>query len=133
MALPSTASEVSMPLAPGLDLLAGSVAHGMALCSAPVRMTFSQILDPYHSISSCLSAALPLVIDSWVTESLAVPVNPAVIPVLAEVSEAAPVVKKARQSAKATGRAPRKRSPKTAAQRQHGRSRLTEMTSLYAG
>ncbi|MCG9892749.1 MAG: hypothetical protein MH252_16955 [Thermosynechococcaceae cyanobacterium MS004] len=50
-------------------------------------------------------------------EALTVPVSPAVVPVVAEVSEAAPVMKNAHQSAKVTGKTPRKRSPKTTAVR----------------
>ena len=115
LALPSMASAVPMPLAPGLGLLAGSVASGMALCSAPVAMTFGIYSDPNHAVQSWLTYALPLVLAPWVAESLTVPVSPAFIPVLADVAEAAPVMKKARKSAKATGKTPRKRSPKTTA------------------
>ncbi|MCG9893047.1 MAG: hypothetical protein MH252_18490 [Thermosynechococcaceae cyanobacterium MS004] len=60
LALPSMASAVSMTLALGLTLLAGSVATGMTLCSAPMPMTFSQALDPDHAIWRWLSTALPL-------------------------------------------------------------------------
>ena len=82
-------------------------------------MAFSQFLNPDHSIRSWLTSALPLVLAPWVTESLTVPVSPAVSPV---VTEAAPVVKKARKSKATdtktekplTDKTPSKRSPKIA-------------------
>jgi Skp family chaperone for outer membrane proteins len=66
------------------------------------------------------AAALALVLASWVAEADAVPVSPAVI-LVAEVTEAVPVAKKAHQPTskakdikKAVAKTPRKRSPKTA-------------------
>ncbi|MCG9890317.1 MAG: hypothetical protein MH252_04510 [Thermosynechococcaceae cyanobacterium MS004] len=112
LALPSM-----IPVTDGLD----DTAPVLALCPSVLPMAFSQVLDPDHSIPSWLTAALLLAIASWVTESLAVPVNPAVIPVLADVSDAPPVVKKGRQATKtsdntrALDKTPRRRSPKTAA------------------
>ncbi len=87
----------------------------LALCPATMLRAFCSLL-PDDSVSRWLTAALPLAITTGASESL--PVCPAVAPVLAEVSEAAPVLKKARQSVKASGRTakdktPRKRSPKT--------------------
>ncbi|MCG9890641.1 MAG: hypothetical protein MH252_06175 [Thermosynechococcaceae cyanobacterium MS004] len=108
-----------MPLVPGLDLLAGSVAPGMALCSAPVPMAFGLYSDPDHSIRCWLTYPLALVLAPWVAESLTVPVSPAVAPVVPSVTDAAPVPTKARQAAKTSGnrkaldKTPRRRSPKT--------------------
>jgi hypothetical protein len=92
-------------------------APALTLCPSVVPMAFSQFLNPDHSIRSWLTSALPLVLAPWVTEALAVPVSPVLAPVLAEVTEAAPVVKKTRKSKATEGTAqdktPRKRSPKT--------------------
>jgi hypothetical protein len=59
------------------------------------------------------------VLTPWVNEALAVPVSSAVAPVVAEVTDAAPVVKETRKSKvteeTAQGKTPRKRSPKPAA------------------
>ena len=79
------------------------VAPVLALCPSVVPLELTEFLNPDHSVRSWLISALPLVIAPGVTESQPVPVSPAVIPVAAEVSEAAPVLKKARQSAKTSG------------------------------
>lgn len=60
-------------------------------------MDLSQVLDPDHSVHFWLTSALPL----------------AIAPVLAEVIEVAPVLKKARKATKAKANTTRKRSPKT--------------------
>jgi hypothetical protein len=81
-------------------------------------MAFSQFLAHDDSIRSWLTAALPLVIAPWVNEAEAVPVSPVILPVVVEVTEAAPVVKKTRKpkatEVTAQDKTPRKRSPKTA-------------------
>ena len=83
----------------------------LALCPTVVPMAFSQFLKPDHSIRGWLTSALPLVLAPGASESLTVPVSPAVDP----------VVQKVRKSAKASGdketpnKTPRKRSPKTTA------------------
>jgi hypothetical protein len=98
-----------------------SMAMAPVFPSPVVPMALSQFLDPDHCVQRWLTSALPLVLAPGVTEALTVPVSPAVDPVLVEVTEAAPVLKKARQSTKATGtkkaadKTPRKRSPKTTA------------------
>jgi hypothetical protein len=89
----------------------------LALYPTVVPIAFSQFLNPDHSVRSWLTA-MNRMIAPWVTEALAVPVNPVVAPV---VTEAAPVLKKARKSTKAADtknsveNTPRKRSPKTKA------------------
>lgn len=77
-------------------------------------MAFSSFV-PNHSVHRWFTSVLPLVAAPWVTEAEAIPVSPAVIPVLADVSEAAPVVNKVRKSARTSGKTPHRRSPKTAA------------------
>ncbi len=118
LALPSMAiaTVVPSPLVQG-----GSVPEALddlppvlALCPATMPMAFCSLL-PDDSVHRWLTYALPLVLAPSASESLTIPVSPAVLPVLADVSEAAPVLKKVRQSAKATGKSPRKRSPKTTA------------------
>jgi hypothetical protein len=78
-------------------------------------MPFSSFV-PDDSVSHWLTAALPLALAQYLVEAVAVPVSPAIIPVLPSFTEAAPVVKKTRKSTKASGKTkiPRKRSPKTA-------------------
>jgi hypothetical protein len=88
----------------------------LALCPAVLPMDLTQFLNPDHSVRSWLSSALPLVLAPLITEAQPIPVSPAVVPVLVEVTEAAPVVKKTRQSKATvtkTEKTPRKRSPKT--------------------
>jgi hypothetical protein len=85
----------------------------LTLCPSVMPMPFSSFLAHNDSIQSWLTAALPLAIAPCVTEALTVPM-------LAEVSDAAPVMKKARQSAKTSGnrkaldKPPRRRSHHTA-------------------
>ena len=94
----------------------------LALCPTVVPMAFSSFV-PDDSVQRWLTVALPLVLAPWVTEALAVPVSPVLAPVLAEVTEAAPVVKRTRKSKGTdtktektlTDKTPRKRSPKTTA------------------
>jgi hypothetical protein len=75
---------------------------------------------PHFSPITRFTAALPLVLTSFPSLAEAVPVSPVVAPVVAEVTEAVPVVKKSRKSTKASDntkaldKTPRKRSPKTA-------------------
>ena len=91
----------------------------LALCPAVVPMTFSQFLDPDHSVRSWLTAALPLTIAPFFAEAKAVPVNLTILPVVAE---AAPVVQKSRKSKATdtmtektlTDKTPRRRSQKKA-------------------
>jgi hypothetical protein len=94
------------------------VAPVLALCPTVVPMAFSSFVSD-HSVQRWLTLALPLVLAPWVAEAEAVPVSPAVAPVVAEVSEAAPMVKKARKPKStektAQDKTPRKRSPKTTA------------------
>jgi hypothetical protein len=94
-------------------------APALTLCPSVVPMAFSQFLAHDDSVRSWLTAALLLVLAPWVAEAQAIPVSPAGDPVLVEVTEAAPVVKKTRKP-KATektaqDKTPRKRSPKTKA------------------
>jgi hypothetical protein len=88
-------------------------------CPPVLPIAFTQFLNPDHSVQHWLTSALPLVLAPWVNESLTVPVSPAVVPVLVEVTEAAPVLKKTRKPKNteetAQDKSPRKRSPKTAA------------------
>jgi hypothetical protein len=120
LALPSMASTpvfpspvvqwVSIPEA--LD----DVAPVLTLYPAVVPMALSSFV-PDDSVQRWPTSALPLVLAPWVTEALTVPVSPTVAPVVAEVFEAAPVVKKSRKpkATKVTAqkKTPRKRSPKT--------------------
>ena len=86
----------------------------LTLCPSVVPMDLTQFLNPDHSVRSWLTIALPLALAPWVTEALTVPISPAVAPV---VTEAAPVVKKARKPKNteetAQDKTPRRRSPKT--------------------
>jgi hypothetical protein len=108
LALPS----MMLPMAPVPETLAitSNIAPVLALCSTVLPMPFSSFV-PDDSGQRWLTSAQPLVVAPWVAE--AVPVSPAVIP----------VVQKIRQSTKATGtkkapdKTPRKRSPKTATAR----------------
>jgi hypothetical protein len=101
LALPSMAPAPVFPspvvqwvyVAEALD----DIAPVLALCPAVVPLPLAQFLNPNDSIQHWLTSALPLVLAPWVTESLTIPVSPAGLPVLAEVSEAAPVVKKSRK------------------------------------
>jgi hypothetical protein len=120
LALPSMASTpvfpspvvqwVSIPEA--LD----DVAPVLTLYPAVVPMALSSFV-PDDSVQRWPTSALPLVLAPWVTEALTVPVSPTVAPVVAEVFEAAPVVKKSRKpkatKVTAQDKTPRKRSPKT--------------------
>ncbi len=114
LALPSTAPAPVFP-SPVVQWVSvpealNDTAPMLALCPTVVPMVFSSFVSD-HSVQRWLTSALPLVLASWVTESLAIPVSPAV----------APVVKKARKSKATdtktekplTDKTPRKRSPKT--------------------
>jgi hypothetical protein len=94
------------------------MAPALTLCPSVVPMVFSSFV-PDDLVQRWLTSALPLVLAPWVTEALAVPVSPVLAPVLAEVTEAAPVVKKTRKPKNteetAQDKTPRKRSPKKAA------------------
>lgn len=105
--LPSITSFL-LPMATAADER-DDAASGLTLCSSVVPMPFSQVLDPDHSVRCWLTYALPLVLAPWVAEAEVVPVRSATLSV---VTEAAPVMNKTRQSAKATGKSPPKRSPK---------------------
>jgi hypothetical protein len=74
----------------------------LTLGPAAVLMPLSSFV-PDDSVQHWLTLALPLVLDTWVTEAEAVPVSPAVAPVITEVSEAAPVGQKSHQPTKASG------------------------------
>jgi hypothetical protein len=127
-ALPAAALPLALPsmaLAPIFPSLVvqwvstpealGDAAPILALCPAVVPMDLTQFLNPDHSVRSWLTIALPLALAPFFAQ--AVPVNPPILRVVAEVSEAAPVVKRTRKP-KVTGetaqdKTPRKRSPKT--------------------
>jgi hypothetical protein len=96
-----------------------NVAPVLTLCPSVVPMAFSSFLQPDDSIRSWLTSTLPLALAPFVAE--AVPISPAVAPVVAERTEAAPVVKKSRKpkatEVTAMDKTPRKRSQMTATAR----------------
>jgi hypothetical protein len=81
--------------------------------SPVVPMAFCQVLDPDHSVRSWLTSALPLVLAPGVTESLTVPVSPAVVPVVKKTRKSKTTDTKTEKPL--TDKTPRKRSPKTTA------------------
>jgi hypothetical protein len=95
-----------------------NVAPVLTLYPAVVPMALTQFLNPDDSVHRWLSGALPLALAPFFAEAEAAPVSPATLPVVAGVTEAAPVVKKTRKSEAteetAQDKTPRKRSPKTA-------------------
>jgi hypothetical protein len=109
-----------LPMAPNLEVL-DDIAPVLTLYPTvmPIPMAFS-LFVPDDSVRRWLTSALPLAIAPFLAEVESVPVSPAVAPVVAEGTEAAPVVKKARQSKTtnikaektATDKTPRKRSSK---------------------
>lgn len=104
--------------APGLELaVSDTTVSALALCSARVPMSLHSSIDSNDSVRRWVAAALPLVLPFIVEAG-------SVVPVVPSVTEAAPVVKKSRQSTNkttdiktATAKAPRKRSQRTAAAR----------------
>jgi hypothetical protein len=94
------------------------VAPVLTLSAAVLPMAFSSF-TPDDSVRRWLSGALPLALAPFFAEAEAAPVNPATLPVVAEVTEDAPVVEKTRKP-KATevteqDKTPRERSPKSIA------------------
>ena len=114
-AVPLALPSVVLPMAHASEAL-DDVAPVLRLFPAVVPMAFSSFV-PDDSVQRWLSDALPLALAPFLAEIEAVPVSPAVAPVVAERTDTDPVVKKARQSTKATGtkkaadKIPRKRSP----------------------
>lgn len=107
LALPSA----MVALAPAHDLGAVGNKSCSTLALRPA-MGPAVLPNPTDSVDRWLAATLPLVAASWATEAMTVPVCPAIAPGVPAVTEAAPVLKKSRKAAKATGKTPRKRSPK---------------------